>query len=389
MAEIHPRTAPLVRLPAERLAAGALVLLAALLLSLVSAGGALAAKPRAASLTVASPKITGVTETSAKLRVSGTVKLPSNLANTAKNRSKVRVAVTLQDAKRKKQSFTAKVDAKRKYSVTRTTKLRGTLKVGVRVRVSGKPSGKAVTKTVAVKVAGSVAGAPSGGGPGTTGGSPSGDAAAVPAGAEKLVGLFRLDAGKDYASGKIEGTYFRMGGVNLSTGEVSWLPNSSSRARNNTFTLLSPGSDGGLRTDRYQAPVVPHYDDTGVLTQSIVQRELFFGSYFTVFTQDYDWQTFGETGVRRETPIPEIFSKDGKLTGQTAAWTANWNKGGLFAQGTPKSDGTLPRSTTPLTGSYDPVTKRFLLEWQSLIVGGPFNGFFGYWHLEGTFEPTG
>jgi hypothetical protein len=29
-----------------------------------------------------------------------------------------------------------------------------------------------------------------------------------------------------------------------------------------------------------------------------------------------------------------------------------------------------------------------VLTWKSLIVGGQFNGFTGYWHLEGTFVPA-
>ena len=40
------------------------------------------------------------------------------------------------------------------------------------------------------------------------------------------------------------------------------------------------------------------------------------------------------------------------------------------------------------TGTYNPDTKAFTLEWTSYIDGGPFNGFTGYWHLEGVFEPA-
>lgn len=385
MAEIHPRTAPVFRRPVERLTAGVLVLLAALLLSLASAGAALAAKPRAASLTAAAPKVTGVTETSAKLRVSGTVKLPSNLANTARNRNKVRVAVTLQDTKRKKQSFTAKIDAKRKYAITKATTLRGALTVKVQARVSGKPSGKAVTKKVTVKPAGPTNGSPGGGSGATT------TTAPVPADAERLVGLFRLDPGvRDPATGQHSGSYFRMGFRSTSdpNSSFAWILNHTSRSSDPSFTLLRPGSDGGLITGRHQEPSDPLYDDSGVLTQSIAQRELFFGQYFTVFTTARELRYNGDVAVPAGSPVPEIFYKDGRLYGQTTAFTANWSQTGIFAQGSPKADGSLPGDTKPVEGTYDPATRRYSLHWASQIVGGPFGGKTGLWYLSGTFEPT-
>src|SRR4051794_36460481 len=48
-------------------------------------------------------------------------------------------------------------------------------------------------------------------------------------------------------------------------------------------------------------------------------------------------------------------------------------------------DGTLPPPTTALAGTYDPSSRKFTLDWKSRIVGGPFNGFTGVWHLAGTF----
>jgi hypothetical protein len=38
-------------------------------------------------------------------------------------------------------------------------------------------------------------------------------------------------------------------------------------------------------------------------------------------------------------------------------------------------------------GTYDRSIHAYSLEWTSHIDGGPFNGFTGMWHLEGTFEP--
>ena len=39
-----------------------------------------------------------------------------------------------------------------------------------------------------------------------------------------------------------------------------------------------------------------------------------------------------------------------------------------------------------LPGTYDPDTGTYVLQWASQVEGGPFNGFTGIWHLEGTLE---
>ena len=39
-----------------------------------------------------------------------------------------------------------------------------------------------------------------------------------------------------------------------------------------------------------------------------------------------------------------------------------------------------------LKGPYDAKTGKYTLEWSSAIVGGPFDGFTGVWHLEGAFK---
>jgi hypothetical protein len=45
------------------------------------------------------------------------------------------------------------------------------------------------------------------------------------------------------------------------------------------------------------------------------------------------------------------------------------------------------KPVSPVAGTLSPGG-RYTLEWKSLIVGGPFNGFTGRWHLEGTFVPS-
>ena len=36
-----------------------------------------------------------------------------------------------------------------------------------------------------------------------------------------------------------------------------------------------------------------------------------------------------------------------------------------------------------MTGTYNPKTRAFVVTWYSAIVGGPFSGFIGFWHLQG------
>ena len=73
-----------------------------------------------------------------------------------------------------------------------------------------------------------------------------------------------------------------------------------------------------------------------------------------------------------------------RLSGQIESWSAAWNKQ-YFNQGSPKPDGTSPGLTAPVSGTYDAATGAYVLTWASQVVGGPFNGFTGYWHLQGTF----
>ena len=51
----------------------------------------------------------------------------------------------------------------------------------------------------------------------------------------------------------------------------------------------------------------------------------------------------------------------------------------------PKPGGAKPGLTAAVTGTYNAKTHAFLLSWTSQVVGGPFNGFTGEWHLTGTF----
>ena len=82
--------------------------------------------------------------------------------------------------------------------------------------------------------------------------------------------------------------------------------------------------------------------------------------------------------------MPSIVATAGALSGDLSAFTAYYG-GASCNQGAPKPDDTRPGLTTDLTGTYDAATGRYVIEWVSQIVGGPFDGFSGIWHLEGVF----
>jgi hypothetical protein len=198
-------------------------------------------------------------------------------------------------------------------------------------------------------------------------------------GTQALVGTFHLTAGSD-GGGTASGTYFQMiqPGGTVATGP--FFSNPDSTATDKAYTLLTPGTDGGLTTGAYQPGPSPAFDGAGnALADRIVQPAKFTAIGFGISTGPKDPQTGASV------PTPTLSVKGGKLFGQVEAWTALWNRL-YFNQGSPKPDGGRPGLTSTVSGTYDSVTHAFVLTWSSQVVGGPFNGFTGYWHLQGTFS---
>lgn len=204
-----------------------------------------------------------------------------------------------------------------------------------------------------------------------------GQAGAAPS-RHALVGTFKLQAGACFGD-DVTGTYFRMIFPNGSVANGKFFDNPDSTCRNKTFTLAIPGAQGGLVTGKYQSNPSPAFNaQGGALANSIVQPQSFTGIDFSIATNKDDPQS----GVK--VPPPSISVSKGKLSGQVKAWSAAWNKL-YFNQGSPKPNGSHPGLTAPLSGTYNAKTGAFAITWTSQVVGGPFNGFTGYWHLAGTF----
>ncbi|MBV8981898.1 MAG: hypothetical protein JO086_13420 [Acidimicrobiia bacterium] len=198
-----------------------------------------------------------------------------------------------------------------------------------------------------------------------------------------LVGTFALTPGT-CQSGGATGTYFRMVQPSGTVANGPFVSNGDSTCADKTYTLLAPGSDGGVVTGGYQPAPSPAFDAQGnSLATRITVPAVFFGVRFGLSTDPNDRQTGAAVP-----PLAIQADSAGKLTGDVRAWEATWNKQN-FNQGSPKPDGSTPKLTTPAHGTYDAATGAFELEWTSTIVGGPFNEFTGSWHLTGTFRPPG
>jgi hypothetical protein len=197
--------------------------------------------------------------------------------------------------------------------------------------------------------------------------------------AKALVGVFSVTAGTP-SGATVTGSYFRMVQPNGTVAAGPYVPNGDSTATDKTYTPLAPGSSGGLVTGSYQPQPNPPFDAAGNGTATaIVTPTKFFGVQFALATNPTDPQTGQATKPPSLKP-----AKGGKLTGDLDALGVAYGKQ-HFNQGTPKPDGTRPGATSALTGTYNAKTHAYTLDWSSAIVGGPFNGFTGVWHLEGTF----
>jgi hypothetical protein len=360
----------------------------------VASAYAAVARSAAAARTVR-VTLTKVAVDGSTITIAGRVTLPTN---TAKERKRAVVWLTLTSISgttRQSETFTAKLDARKHFIITHTTKLTGALGLDAIVKVDGKSSGKKTIDTVDVAASSKteITGTTGSNSPGSSSSSsPSGSTSAgsspsgsTPGGSESktqpsnLIGTFELETGTD-DGGAIGGSWFEMLDPE---NPPRPLENGNSPLADKDYTPLSPGTDGGLSTSTFQPAPSPAFSPAGnALASAIMQPQNFFGVNFSVVSQASDPQN-GETD-----PVAQIVDTNGQLSGQITAWAVGWNKQ-WFNQGSPKPNGTLPGPTTAVTGTYDAATGHYVLEWKSLIVGGPFNSQEGSWHLEGTFVPAG
>jgi hypothetical protein len=200
---------------------------------------------------------------------------------------------------------------------------------------------------------------------------------AVASSGKALTGTLKFSPGKlARVHGRLEGTgtYFRM----LLPGQTDkYFLNPDARASDKSYPLLRPGTNGGLKLGNFQQPPSSPFSSTGnARANRITQPEKFASILFSISTAPKDAQTGAPVKA------PSLTLRGTKLTGNFTAWTAEWNKI-YFNQGAPKPNGSYPALTRAVTGTYNSRTHAYVITWYSAIVGGPFNGFTGFWHLQG------
>jgi len=189
-----------------------------------------------------------------------------------------------------------------------------------------------------------------------------------------LVGTFEITVGECADAGVTAGSWFRMVQPGGTVEDGPFIDNGDSVCGDTTFTVLSPGTDGGLTTGTFQPAPDPAFDDAGNATSgTIIAPVPFFGLAFSAASDETDGAS-----------APQITATDGVLSGDLSALAAYYG-GEIFNQGAPKPGGENPGLTSGPTGTIDAETGAFVLEWTSQIEGGAFNEFSGVWHLEGTF----
>jgi hypothetical protein len=195
----------------------------------------------------------------------------------------------------------------------------------------------------------------------------------------KLVGTFKVTAANCAAGAPTPGSYFRMVASGGTVAAGPFVSNADSTCGDKNSSPLTPGTEGGLTTGAYQTQPNPPFDATkNGLANKITQPTTFFKVGFALSTNAKDPQTGNSV------PEPSISNANGKLSGDLSALSVAWN-GQQFNQGAPKPGASPPGNAT---GTYDSKTGAYTLEWSSPISGGPFNGFTGVWHLEGTFAKS-
>lgn len=158
------------------------------------------------------------------------------------------------------------------------------------------------------------------------------------------------------------------------------------------FPFINPGSTFTLGA--LTSITIGDYDGSPPLipndffTTSIVNYQfLVFADSATAFTAPSDGYNSGFAP-----PTGDI--TNGIATLNLDSWTAWWN-GTSFNQGSNSAKGAnetcvddgaggVTRCSTPIVVSYDDVTGAFTATWSSVVVGGPFNGSYGNWVIEGT-----
>lgn len=197
----------------------------------------------------------------------------------------------------------------------------------------------------------------------------------------ELRGFLSVVAGTCAPDGTRSGSFFRMVQPGGTLEDGPFVANADSACEDKTFTPLAPGPAGGMSSGAWQPHSGDPFSQDPAVTAGILAPTTFFGVPFAVATNAVDPQTDEQTAE----PLL-VADEQGALSGDLSAFGVVWNDQ-HFNQGAPKPGGERPGLTQGPAGTYDEAPGAYSLTWSSQIAGGPFDGFTGVWHLEGTYEP--
>ena len=155
-----------------------------------------------------------------------------------------------------------------------------------------------------------------------------------------------------------------------------------------------PISTGGITEftmSQFQGSVPGVYDTTCDSTPDNATPDCTAQDYSPSSLGIFDFANFGPVGIYTADtdgtaqnvglalPSGTVNTVDGTITLNIPSWIAFWN-GNSFAQGPTTPDGTKIEGT----GTYNPSTQAYSIEWDALVVGGAFDGQFGHWQIAGT-----
>lgn len=185
-----------------------------------------------------------------------------------------------------------------------------------------------------------------------------GHPAAAPA-PTRLTGLFKLAPGRcTSATAKPTGSYL----IVISASQNKAVRNSRGGCVNKNFTVLRPGTDGGLITGRFQAAPTPLFDARRNSRAGAIIKPVRFGPFRLGFATDaHDEQDAVGSAPAYVAPIATVSGKALTVDLRSLVISYGGQPNSTCASG--YGIGCWELGSRSASGSYDPITHRFVIDW--------------------------
>jgi hypothetical protein len=201
--------------------------------------------------------------------------------------------------------------------------------------------------------------------------------------ATRLQGILRLDAGHCGARHQAPtGSYLIV--ISAATGKA--VPNPASGCRNHDYTLLQPGTEGGIRTGSFQRQPAPAFDSHRNARAGLIIRPTRFGRYrFGLATSSRDEQD-APAGAPAYPP-PTALVRGNALSVDLRSLVLTYGGAPGATCRSSLGAGCWELGSLTASGTYDRRSQRFTLQWftgESFVPAGDSLEV----HLEGAFQPA-